>query len=136
MTTKKFSFGSDSREGENSNKVKIICKGEVLNEGCPGCQSKNVENTGKLYKGNKSYKCIDCNNFFASPTSWAKCDNEFIIRTKNGLIANDLVSGPDCFRCPIPLKEGFDIKRLISEGKSCPYWKGSIKFDNAKEIGG
>ncbi|MDO8623143.1 MAG: hypothetical protein Q7R52_02760 [archaeon] len=134
MATKKFSFGSESKEGRND--VKVIGKGEVLNEGCPSCNSKNVEPTGTLYKGNRAYKCFDCENFFASPTSWAKCDNEYIIREKNGLIANDLVMGPDCFRCPIPKKEGFNIHQLIKEGKQCPYFKGPIKFDSAKEIGG
>lgn len=129
---------------EGKNNVKVIGHGEVAQEGCPNiieikgkrksCGNKNVLPTGKLFEGNRTYKCEKCNVFFASQTNWASCSNEQIIREKNGLIANDLVAGPDCWYCPIPKKEGFDVKKLAQEGKKCPYFMGMVKFDKAQEI--
>ena len=129
---------------EGSNKAKVAGHGEVGEKGCPyvmenngkriKCGNFKLTPTGKLYQGHRVYKCGKCNNFSASPTQWFGCSNEQIVREKNGLVGADEVIGIDCLYCPIPKREGFDIKLLVKEGKACPYFTGQIKFSNAGEI--
>lgn len=111
-------------------KKKIIAYGVVGRKGCPGsgCGNLDVQFTGKLYNYNRMYHCLKCDQYFGSPTTYARCDNEYIQRTKAGIIARDLIVN-DCLVCPIPKKEGFDIKQMIQQGKMCPYFKGTIKMD-------
>lgn len=125
--------GFNLNKGKNTEdleKKKVIAYGEVGKKGCPakGCNSEEANFTGKLYNYNRIYRCSKCKLYFASPTTWARCDNEFIQRTKAGIIARDLIIN-DCLICPIIKKEGLDIQRIIKEGKACPYFKGKIKMD-------
>ncbi len=119
-----------SKNTQDAKKEKVLSYGEVGKKGCPaeGCGSLDVQFTGKLYNYNRIYSCLKCKQHFGSPTTYARCDNEVIQRTKAGIIARDLIVN-DCLVCPIPKKEGFDIKRMIQEGKMCPYFKGTIKMD-------
>lgn len=130
MTTKTFNFNNAQgwKDGKEQDKAKVIQHGDVDTEGCPNCHGKDVTHTGKLYQKDRVYKCNKCNHFFASATTYANCDNEYVVRVKGGIIARDLV-GNDCFTCPIPKKEGFDVKKLVENGKVCPYFKGVMKFD-------
>ena len=115
---KKFKF---SEWKKTDKKIKAGKPGEVLERGCPKCKSMNVIPTGKLHKGNRTYKCLDCGSYFASPTTWAWC-------TKRGKIGKDLISN-DCLNCPIAKAEGIDVKLLAGIGKGCPYFAGRTYAD-------
>lgn len=127
MTEFKLNTTNNTQDVE---KKKVLSYGEVGKKGCPapGCGNQSVQFTGKLYNYNRIYRCQKCKQYFGSPTTYARCDNEFVQRTKAGIIARDLIVN-DCLVCPIPKKEGFDIQRKIREGKACPYFKGTIKMD-------
>ncbi len=134
--TRVFNF-KETEEYSQSQKVDIVGYGDVGETGCPAqtpqtgtrCNSMNIRFTGKLYNHSRVYTCHDCKSMFVSPTTYARCDNEYIVRTKEGVIARDLIVN-DCFICPIPKKEGFDVRKLVAEGKHCPYFKEIIKLDN------
>ncbi|MDP2672030.1 MAG: hypothetical protein Q8O68_00785 [Candidatus Daviesbacteria bacterium] len=126
MAKRNFKIGA-GKETTKKN-IKVTDKGAILVYGCPKCKDMCVTQLPRLYQGNRSYHCNGCGIIFATPTSYARCDNEYIIRTKNGLIGNDTVIN-DCLICPIPKKEGFNINSLIRESKACPYFKGPTKLD-------
>ena|SRR3990167_5040924 len=131
-------FNIGEKEETNKN-LKVTGHGEVGERGCPckvqnvgeeekQCGSTNVVQYKKLHQGNRVYHCRDCGTIFASPTSYARCDNEYIVREKGGIIGSDLVVN-DCLICPIARKEGFDVMDLAQKGEKCPYFIGPTKLD-------
>lgn len=121
---REFKFGDEQKKWMESDKaphLKIVGHGAVSEEGCPKCHKRNSIPTGKLMYGDRIYKCLGCNNYFGSPTSYSEC-------SIYGIIGNDLYGGADCLHCDIPKKENFDIKELIKKGKACPYFKKILEM--------
>lgn len=150
MGTKVFKFEDITwKDGKQQDKAKTLAHGELKGKGCQNkiivgkdengfdkynfCGSMNLHPTGTTKNKERAYKCLDCGAINASGTTWAKCNNEYVISTKGGLIGRDLIIN-DCFICPIPKKEGFDIRQLVKEGKCCPYWAGIVKFDSWEKL--
>lgn len=106
-------------EAKNKDEIKVIGHGNVAEGGCPRCKSLKLIPTRKTVNGDRVYTCFECKAIFASPTTYAECE-------KLGIIGKDLITH-DCLICPIPKQEGFDVKKLIKEGKACPYFKGIAK---------
>ena len=132
MTTKTYKF-EQNWEDTKKNDIKVIGHGENLAKGCPQCKGTRVEPTGKLFQKNRTYICIQCKSNISSPTTWAECSNEEVVRMVGGIIGRDLIIN-DCKICHIPKKEGFDIYSLIKQGKSCPYFRGVVKFEEREQF--
>lgn len=135
MTIKKFNFEKKYKDSKKEKgEIKVIGHGEPGQKGCPRCKSLNLFPHTTLYKKNRAYRCLDCKSDLVSPTTWASCTNEWVIRKTGGRIGKDLVVN-DCLICPIPKKEAFNILKLVKEGKACPYFNPTpIKFDEEEQF--